>query len=179
MMWPRVLFVAAAIASAACSSSTPSDPDKNLVEALAHVGNAKEAEAKVKARERMEALRQSAAAEVESAREAAFAKLIDVPPELPEDLETACKEMVAAYDDFTTSRLDAEELPRWTAVKARDLENIEEHCLAQGNVRVAACENHALRNAPTDFVAGDATHIVSQCEDKLAAGGSKVAAGQP
>lgn len=179
MMWQRVSFLAAATMAVACTSSSSSDPDKSLVQAFSHVGNAKEAEAKVNARERMDALRKSAAEEVEHARKAAFESLITVPAEMPPDLETACKDMVAAYDEFTTSRLDDEELPRWTAVKARDLEKIAEHCLAQGSLEVAACEHHALRSATPDFVASDATHILSQCEDKLVSRGSKVVAGQP
>ena len=177
MMWQRVLWGALAATTLACSGSESSDPDKSLVEAFSHVGNSKEAEAKVKARERMDALRKGAAEEVEQARKAAFDSLITVPSELPADLETACKDMVSAYDEFTTSRLNEEELPRWTAVKARDLEKIEEHCVAQGSLEVAACENHALRSATSDFVASDATHILSQCEDKIASGGSKVVAG--
>jgi hypothetical protein len=151
------------------------EPD--YAEAFSHVAkDTKEAEAKVHAREHMDKLREGAESEASQARQAAFDALIVVPAEVPDDLVTACQDVAAAFDEFKTPRIDAEEAPRWAAIKARDLEKVDAHCVELGDARVAACQAHALRNAGSEMAADDGTQILTACEDKI---GAKVAAGTP
>jgi hypothetical protein len=171
-----IAAVAAAgiIGLTACNDEASTD--NNYAEALSHVVETRDqAAAKVHAEERMKALRDKAEAEAVAAHEKAWQELIVVPAELPADLDTACNELSSAFDAFQLARLSGTDLERYEAVKQRDLEKLVERCQETGNLELAACQGHALANAPTSFDADDATNILTECEEKVSGEAPKTA----
>ena len=53
-------------------------------------------------------------------------------------------------------------------MKQPDLDKLTKTCTERGDVRVAACQSHALNEAPGMFVDADGLDMLTACEEKLA-----------
>lgn len=70
-----------------------------------------------------------------------------LPAALPKDLETGCKQMLAAYDGFMRRVLKGDQLTRWTTGgDEMQVAVFRKECLKR-DVKVAACQTHALTTA--------------------------------
>lgn len=169
------LMLTVGLLTGACSDGAGSND--SIEAAFAHVAKGRdEAEAKVKAAEKMASLKRQAEDEAAKAKEEAFTKLIEVPAQGPADLDAACASVVEAFDAFHGARLDETEKQRYEATKQPDLDKLAKACQGHGNTRAAACQSNALTNADGQFVADDAAFILSKCEEKAGVEGTKTAA---
>lgn len=110
-------------------------------------------------------LQERAAAEAAKARADELEAITKVSGPLP-DLETGCRDVAAALDEYTQKRLRADdfELEHWNAVKEPDLRKIAQTCLDAKSPEIAACEAHALRNASLmRFGLGGEAAIIDHC----------------
>ena len=133
----------------------------------------------VQARERLQA---KAAEEARAKKQAADAKAkartqaVDAaavaPPELPEDLATACEAVVTAYDDFMKSGAEKDAL-LWSDGRRHKMGERRAACLKIGDLAIAACEAHALAHAPAevqDMPRKEAgLLLMERCHDKFGA----------
>ena len=169
------LMLTVGLLTSACSDGGGSND--SIEAAFAHVAKGRdEAEAKVKAAEKMNSLKKQAEEEAAKAKEEAFTKLIEVPAKGPADLDAACASVVEAFDKYQEARLDEAEMQRYEATKQPDLDKLSKACHGHGNTRAAACQANALKNADGQFVADDAPFILSKCEEKAGVEGTKTAA---
>ncbi|MEM6995996.1 MAG: hypothetical protein AAF721_36145 [Myxococcota bacterium] len=137
--------------------------------------------AKLKAKEAMEAKALAIAKEKKAAAEAAQAAIdaaIDAaavqPPVAPESLDAACEGVLTAYDSFMKSGPEKDAL-LWSDGRRRKMGERRTACLKVGSIPVAACEAHALTNAPTSLgpqPRKDAARLLMErCHDKFGGAG--------
>jgi hypothetical protein len=124
-----------------------------------------------KASEDMRRLNERVEADRLKAIEADIDKAATVPDTLPADIKTACAEMRAAYDGFVTQRLagDKTEAEKWAVMKGVDLDPAQEFCVAQNNLRFAACQAHAFRTAVPGVARERAPSLIDACATKTGA----------
>ena len=128
-----------------------------------------------KASKGMAELKAKAEAEALEARNDELEKVTGTPPEVA-DLETACTDAGAAFDEFKQKRVMAEELERWNATKEPDIRKVVEACKASENPKIASCQATALRSASVaNFGPNSAAELTQYCTEKW--GDGKAAAG--
>lgn len=119
-----------------------------------------------------------AAAEAKAKTDAAakLDALAVLPAKLPKNLDTACKEMLAAYDGFMKKVLVGDMLTKWsTGGNEMQLAVFGKECLKR-NVEVAACQANALGAAGPELEP-ELAAIMGKCADKF--GGAAVPAAGP
>jgi len=129
------------------------------------------AETAKKAGEDMRRLKEKVEAERLAAIEADIDKAATVPDALPADIKAGCAAMRAAYDGFISRRLagDKAESEKWAVMKGVDLDPAQEFCVAQNNLRFAACQAHAFRTAPPGVARDRAPALIDSCARKTGA----------
>lgn len=126
------------------------------------------AEAAKKAGEDMRRLKEKVEAERRAAIEAEVDKAATVPDTLPANIKTGCADMRAAYDTFVQKRIagDKAESEKWAVMKGVDLDPAQEFCVSQNNLRFAACETHAFREAAPAVARERAQELIDTCAKK-------------
>lgn len=121
-----------------------------------------------KAAEDMRRLKEKVEAERTAAIEAEVDKAATVPDSLPANIKAGCADMRAAYDGFVQKRLagDKAESDKWAVMKGVDLDPAEEFCVSQNNLRFAACETHAFREAAPGVARERAQELIDTCAKK-------------
>lgn len=153
----------------ACGDGEPGAQSKSI--AAAFETRSDPAASAKKAGEDMRRLKEKVEADRARAIEADIDKAATVPASLPADIETACTEMRAAYDAFVGRRLggDKTEAERWAVMKDVDLDPAQEFCVAQNNLRFAACQTHAFREAAPGVARERAQALIDACAKKTGA----------
>ncbi|MCY0985678.1 hypothetical protein OV203_00950 [Nannocystis sp. ILAH1] len=153
----------------ACGESKPGAQSKSI--AAAFETQSDPAESAKKAGEDMRRLKEKVEADRAKAIVADIDKAATVPESLPADIKTACAEMRAAYDAFVGHRLggDKAEADRWAVMKDVDLDPAQEFCVAQNNLRFAACQTHAFREAAPGIARERAQELIDTCARKTGA----------
>ena len=112
---------------------------------------------------RMADLKAKAEADATKARNDELEKVTADPPDAP-DLEKACADAGAAFDEFKQQRIVAEELGRWNATKEPDIRKVVDACKSAGNPRIATCQAKALRTATVaNFGPDSGPEIIEHC----------------
>jgi hypothetical protein len=126
------------------------------------------ADAAKKAGEDMRRLKEKVEADRLAAIEAAVDRAATVPATLPADIQSGCADMRAAYDGFMQKRLagDRAEAEKWAVMKGVDLDPAQEFCVGQNNLRFAACEAHAFREAEPGVARERAQELIDTCAKK-------------
>jgi hypothetical protein len=123
-----------------------------------------------KASKGMAELKAKAEAEALAARNAELEKLTGSPPEVA-DLEAACTDAGAAFDEFKQKRVLDEELERWNATKEPDIRKVVETCKSSESPKVASCQATALRTASVaNFGPDSAAELTQYCTEKWGEG---------
>ncbi|WAS98903.1 hypothetical protein [Nannocystis punicea] len=153
----------------ACGDGKPGGQAKSI--AAAFENQSDPAESARKAGEDMRRLKEKVEAERSKAIEADIDRAATVPESLPADIKTACTEMRAAYDAFVDERLrgDVAESEKWAVMKGVDLDPAQEFCVAQNNLRFAACQTHAFREAAPGVARERAQELIDTCAKKTGA----------
>ncbi|MCY1062218.1 hypothetical protein [Nannocystis sp. SCPEA4] len=153
----------------ACGDGKPGAQSKSI--AAAFENQSDPAENARKAGEDMRRLKERVEADRVAAIEADIDKAATVPDSLPADIKTACTEMRAAYDAFVSRRLtgDKAESEKWAVMKGVDLDPAQEFCVAQNNLRFAACQTQAFRTAPPGVARDRAQSLIDACAKKTGA----------
>ncbi|HEY8380299.1 MAG TPA: hypothetical protein VIK91_27625 [Nannocystis sp.] len=118
--------------------------------------------------EDMRRLKEKVEAERRAAIEAEIDKVATVPDALPADIKKACADMRAAYDAFVQKRVAGDKLEseKWAVMKGVDLDPAQEYCVQQNNLRFAACEIHAFREASPSIARERAQELIDTCAKK-------------
>jgi len=162
------IFTASVLVAVGCGDGKA---DNSIVQAVSTENKT------VKAREELQVKAAAAAKakrDAEDAKQAALDAAIDgaaiQPAEVPADLETACESVVEAYDAFMKSGAEDDAL-RWSDGRRHKLGERRSACLKIANVQIAACEAHALTNAPNEVAElprKDAGRLLMErCHDKF------------
>ena len=162
------IFTASVLVAVGCGDGKA---DNSIVQAVSTENKT------VKAREELQVKAAAAAKakrDAEDAKQAALDAAIDgaavQPAEAPADLETACESVVEAYDAFMKSGAEDDAL-RWSDGRRHKLGERRSACLKIANVQIAACEAHALTNAPNEVAElprKDAGRLLMErCHDKF------------
>ncbi|PCC75657.1 hypothetical protein SAMN02745121_00197 [Nannocystis exedens] len=153
----------------ACGEPKPGAQSKSIAAAFEHQRDP--AASAKQAGEDMRRLKEKVEADRERAIAAEIDKAATVPASLPADIKTACTEMRAAYDAFVGQRVrgDQTESERWAVMKGVDLDPAEERCVAQNNLRFAACQTHAFREATPGIARERAQELIDTCAKKTGA----------
>ena len=153
----------------ACGDGKPGGQAKSI--AAAFETQSDPAQSAKQAGEDMRRLKEKVEADRARAIEADIDRAATVPASLPADIKTACAEMRAAYDGFVGHRLggDKAEAERWAALKGVDLDPAQEFCVAQDNLRFAACQTHAFREAAPGIARERAQELIDTCARKTGA----------
>jgi hypothetical protein len=107
-----------------------------------------------------------AKADADKAKAEAFEKITIVPAKKPKKIEAACEEVGKAQDRFMQRLHTGEVLAKWNADKGAMLMT-QAQCNKVGSIEVAACQIHALDQAPPELKE-DALTILQKCTDKFA-----------
>ena len=109
-----------------------------------------------------------AKADKEAAYKAALDKACVLPAKLPKKLNKACQAAGEAHDAFMKRQYadDAETLEKWSLAAGTQIKFTVSTCTKGGSLEVAACQKHALDNAPPELKE-DATEILKTCIDKF------------
>jgi len=158
---------------AACGGPTskePTDTKKAAAEAAAKA-DAKKKEDEAIARRRAEREAKEAAAEKAAAeKKAKIDALAVLPKKLPKKLKKACEAVVEANDAFMKKHYadDPKTLERWNMAKGTQLGMTRQQCIKEGSIEVAACQAHALQNAPAELKK-DFAQLLLACKEKFGA----------
>lgn len=126
-----------------------------------------EFEKRMEERKQKRLAEQAAAEEAEAKKKAAMEAIAIVPETLPKGLGKACDDVGEAYDAFM-NRMYADEpetLQKWNDAKGTQLPMTVATCSKGGSLEAAACQKHALDNAPEELK-GDQTELLRVCIDK-------------
>jgi hypothetical protein len=107
-----------------------------------------------------------AKAEASKAKTDALERITIVPDKKPKKLEAACAEVGSAQDRFMQRLHTGEVLAKWNADKGAMLMT-QAQCNKVGSIDVAACQIHALDQAPPELKE-DALAILQKCTDEFA-----------
>lgn len=153
----------------ACGEGPAGGQAKSIAAAFEKQGDPA-AEAR-QAGEDMRRLKQKVEADRAQAIEADIDKAATVPETLPADITAGCAEMRAAYDGFVKQRVqgDAVEAEKWAVTKGVDLDPAQAHCLATDNLRFAACQARAFREATPGVARERAQALIDACARKTGA----------
>lgn len=153
----------------ACGDGKPGAQSKSI--AAAFENQSDPAENARKAGEDMRRLKERVEADRVAAIEADIDKAATVPDSLPADIKTACTDMRTAFDAFVSRRLagDKAESEKWAVMKRVDLDPAQEFCVAQNNLRFAACQTQAFRTAPPGVARDRAQSLIDACAMKTGA----------
>ncbi len=134
-------------------------------------------EATKKAREADEAKRKKAfeekkaAEDAEKARvQAIYDEIVKLPDDMPKNVKKACEALPKAYEDFYVNQNagDDENLLNFYDNKKKTLGERRAKCLKLDNLEAAACQVHALQNAPETGLKGYELELLLQCVEKFA-----------
>jgi hypothetical protein len=125
----------------------------------------------------MAELKAKAEAQALQARTDELDKITELPAQVP-DLEAACADAGAAFDEFKTKRIEAAELERWNATKEPDIRKIVEACKTNGDAKIAACQATAYRGASMANFGPDSDYLlIEHCNKRWGGGTPPAAAG--
>lgn len=157
-----------ALLAGACKDDTPAPkPAPSAAEQAKAAQEAKIAQRVAEKRAKREA-EEKAAAEAKAKTQAAVDALLVVPKKIPKKmrLAKACNQVTKAYDDFMHRLYSGKVVEQWDGgAKKMPLSMTKKKCLA-GNVPVALCQLHALKNA-TPELKKEAPAIFRGCVDKF------------
>lgn len=158
------VLLAIAMLSGACDSPDPAKTDKKA-EPEPRAAAPDEALAKHKAeREQAERDEQEAKAKLAAQIDA----LAVIPAQLPKKLDKACEAMLASYDGFMRKTLQGDMLTKWeTGGNEMQLAVFRKECLKR-DIATAACQAHALAEAPAEL-ADHLADIMTACNEKATA----------
>ena len=107
----------------------------------------------------------------ECSRDVPDTKLERQLPGAAADIKAGCAEARAAHDAFISRRVagDKAESEKWAVMKGVDLDPAQEFCVAQNNLRFAACQAHAFRTAPPGVARDRAQALIDRCAEKTGA----------
>jgi hypothetical protein len=111
----------------------------------------------------------AAAAAAEADLQAHAEAVTIVPPTLPKSLKVACAEVAEALDAIVRRQFedDPAGVAEWETQRTTMMAEARSECEDQGELDVAACKAHALRNAD-DRLVGDAFGLMERCQEKYA-----------
>lgn len=112
-----------------------------------------------------------AAEEAEKARvQAIYDPIVKLPDEMPKSVEKACEALPKAYETFYVNQNagDDKNLLNFYDNKKKTLGERRAKCLKLDNLEVAACQVHALQNAPETGLKGYELDLLLQCVEKFA-----------
>lgn len=163
-----VLALAAACTSGCNKESGPAPaPAPSAAEQAKAAQEAKIAKAVAEKRAKREA-EEKAAAELKAKTQAAVDALLVAPDKIPRKLRKlpkACAQLTKTYDAFMHRLYSGKVIDEWDGgAKKMPLNMTKTKCL-QGNVKVALCQIHALKNATPDLKK-QAPAIFRGCFDK-------------
>jgi hypothetical protein len=161
----RWLAVASLCVLAACDKSNDGGKDE-----IAKAFSGPPVVTEEKASKGLADLKAKAEADALAARNDELEKVTGSPPEVA-DLEAACTDAGAAFDEFKQKRVVADELERWNATKEPDLRKVVEACKASESPKVASCQATALRTASVaNFGPNSAAELTQYCSEKWGEG---------
>jgi hypothetical protein len=96
---------------------------------------------------------------------------------IEKNAEKACAAVGAAHDRFMQKHFTGEALEKWTAAKGTAIPMTIVNCTKAASVEVAACQAHALDNAPVELK-DEASGIMRACIDKFGPASAHGAAAQ-
>jgi hypothetical protein len=163
-MRSRSVFLATCLILVACDSApaaAPAEADNKAAEEDA------ELEKRLEERKQKRLAEQKAAEEAEAAKKAAMEAVAIVPETLPKSLGKACDAVGESYDAFMNRMYedDAETVQKWNDAKGTQLPMTVTTCINGASLEAAACQKHALDNAPEELK-GDQTELLRVCIDK-------------
>jgi hypothetical protein len=125
-----------------------------------------------KERERAERAKEAKAKqEAQAGRDAEVDAAAVLPATLPADLASACDANVEAYDAFMMRGREGDVLDYYQGGRRPKQGERRAMCVKQGDVRVAACQTHAMTNEPkslAELPRLDALQLLLQrCSDKF------------
>jgi hypothetical protein len=168
-MRPRIWPLASCLASClvpllACDSAPAAAPAAAADEQAAEEA---ELEKRLEERKQKRLAEQKAAEEAEANKKAAMEAVAIVPDTLPKSLGKACDAVGESYDAFM-NRMYADEdetLQKWNDAKGTQLPMTVATCLKGASLQAAACQMHALDNAP-EALKGEQTELLRFCIDR-------------
>ena len=89
-----------------------------------------------------------------------------LPDKLPNNLDVACKQMLAAYDGFMRRVLEGDRLTRWTTGGDEMQVAVFRKECQKRDVKVAACQTHALTAAGKEL-APQLADLLQRCALKF------------
>lgn len=157
-------------ASLTCTLLCACDKQEDATKAGAdEAGEKSEQDKQLEARLAEKKAARDAAVKADEDKAVAIAALAVLPEALPKNLETACKEVAKAQDAFMQAHYEGEGLARWEEAKGTQMGMLEAGCIKAGNIEVAACQTHAMGNAPGEYKK-DLPDLLKACIDKFGAG---------
>jgi hypothetical protein len=96
---------------------------------------------------------------------------------IEKNTEKGCAAVGAAHDRFMQKHFTGEALEKWTSAKGTAIPMTIVNCTKAASVEVAACQVHALDNAPAELK-DEASGIMRACIDKFGPASSHGAAAQ-
>ena len=173
-MRPSLRTVPALFLAAACACGGPSS--SGSAEAKAEAEAAKKAEeqkardAALERRRKEREAKEAAEAKAEAEKKARLDAITVLPKKMPKKLKAACEAVVEANDAFMKKHYadDPKTLERWNMAKGTQLGMTRQQCIKEGSLEVAACQAHALANAPAELKK-DFAQILLTCKEKFGA----------
>jgi hypothetical protein len=164
MMRLRSCSLAFLVVLYACDSAPQAAP----AEAEAKSDEDAELEKRLEERKQKRLEEQRAAEEAEAKKVAAMDAVAIIPETLPKSLSKACDAVGESYDAFM-NRMYADEsdtLQKWNDAKGTQLPMTVTTCIKGASLEAAACQKHALDNAPEELK-GEQTELLRHCIDKF------------
>jgi hypothetical protein len=163
-MRPRSWSLTLCLVLLACDSAPQAAP---TAEADDKAAEDAELEKRLEERKQQRLAEQKAAEEAEAKKQAAMEAVAIVPDTLPKGLGKACDAVGESYDAFMNRMYadDPETLQKWNDAKGTQLPMTVATCVKGASIEAAACQKHALDNAPEEL-AGEQTELLRFCIDK-------------
>jgi len=162
----RLLGIALLFSLSSCDSG-PSKEEQ--AKAAAEAAEAEAEKKRIEERRLKREAEERAEAEAEQKKKDAIAALAVLPEKLPKKLDKACAAMVEAQNKFMERAYadEPETLEKWKANPSAQ-QMIAATCKKSGSVQAAACQAHALENAPPEF-AKSFPELLAACNEKYGA----------
>lgn len=174
MLARRPCLALALVVSVACgggAATSGPDPKAAEAEAKAKAAEAEDRDEALERRRKEREAKEAAEAKAEADKKAKIDAIAKLPDKLPKKLKTACEQVVEANDAFMKKHYadDPKTLERWNMAKGTQLGMTRQQCIKEGSIEVAACQAHALANAPAELKK-DFAQILLACKEKFASG---------
>jgi hypothetical protein len=155
-----------------CGGGDQAKSPETIAKAFTIENEQERAAEEAKERDRAERAKQALVKqEAQASRDAQIDAVAVLPATLPADLASACDALVTAYDGFMTRGKESDVLEYYQGGRRPKQGERRAGCIKQGDVRVAACQTHALGHEPASLAELPRTEalqlLLQRCADKF------------